>query len=138
MADKNLSQVLGSGGGSFVADEIPDYLFLGAGIPAGTIFTVSPPAGKSIKLNRLYSSSDEPGISVIFGSRTIKNSKTLTAFDADATNKFWISGQFPSIAIGSQFNGATGFIQGKADEALTITADANTVTNITIQYEVGS
>ena len=104
----------------------------------GDIVTIACPAGKRLRLTTLYAdniSFDKAGTSVTFGSRTVVNSKTLTAADTGNDNEFQVG---LSTAASAELNGGLiGPITGRTNENLVINISVSSSGDIVYSYEEG-
>ena len=138
MADKTLSQVIGSGGGSaFVAHSIPQFVTLN-GVGPGNILSVTPPAGQRVKITRMSTdaASGNAGINVMFDSRTVISAGVLSNYSAETGDWFWVDENFnPATATDNQ-NGIFNIV-GDINEEFNLNISGTVAANIFIRYEVG-
>ena len=117
--------IAGAGEG-FVADETSGMLLLSSGA-SGDIITLTPPSGKRVRLESLYSTGDEAIITVTVGAATVVNSLTLTTNAAPTL----ASGEF---TVGN--TGSSGGNGGASTNQYLLTKNSNDT--IVITKDTGS
>lgn len=123
-----LSKVYGSG---FKLNEFTGTLQAAAGA-SGDILTITPAAGKKVKLMGLASAGVESGISVYRGTTKVINGKTLQNAAQNVAVGGFIIGH--GMASGSSAGGGTQVlseVQGEVNEVIRVVKETGSTANIT-------
>ena len=106
--------IAGAGEG-FIADEVSGMLVLSPGV-SGDIITLTPPAGKRVRLDSFYTTVDEPLITITVGAETVVSSLTAAAY----STSILAAGEF---SVGS--TGVTGGSGGASTNQSFVTKNSN-------------
>lgn len=129
---------VGAGEG-FIASEVPLGLTSVSSGASGDIFTLTPPSGKRVILDFLYSSATETGITITVGGVDI-----ISGLDLAAPSSNLAAGQFKvgNVSIGSSQGGDSNIpsiITENSNDTIVLTKDAgSTGSIITFSYRYGN
>ena len=79
----------------FIAEDISGTLILAGGV-SGDIISLTPPAGKRVRLDMLNAASDQAGITITTTTDTVIDSLTLTTKASDMSSGDFMVGEFNS------------------------------------------
>jgi hypothetical protein len=132
---------VGSGGGGiFTAKAISGRVQLASGAAAGDIITITPPSGQRVRLSVLQAEAgagEQVNMTLKVGANTLITTQTLSSESNVVVGGFKIgTGDSEGAVTKSQFNTHPPIL-GEVDEAIILTAAANTVSPISYNYEFG-
>jgi hypothetical protein len=128
--------IAGAGEG-FIADDIGGTFILPSGA-SGDIITLTPPAGKRVRLDMLNSTNDEAGITITTTTDTVINSLTLASkVQAMAAGEFMIGESWASAGV-SGGSSAPYILTKNSNDTIVISKDAgSTSQSIYYSYSYG-
>lgn len=126
----------GGGGGVFVpSSSIGFGLEIAAGQAAGTILTITPPAGERVRLTGLFGVANVASIAIVVGGTQII---TGNLFNSIATNQYCVGISGGNNIANTQAVATIPNVFGGTDEVITIVnSGVNTASVIIYSYEFG-